>query len=266
MQLTHLSKFHTFTRTIGFLFIAIGTVVNIAVPIQTFNATQHPSLNISNDEFSPSSDNSNPTSIYPRINAPPGYTDLPLQTQPIEAYVTIHSISPLPAETQETLQTAIEELLKPMIPDIAEYHQRGFKIFKPNLNIEDFQKVNKIPVTNVQYQPLTSPEGMYAFDLVVMSKLDLTHGGKQCNLLDCRHDHHTFARQSSYYGEISQRCVEVGKDKYTGTIWGNHVENGVKLHFPKGVHDFAFQESPDKSQTGWRIFIVVFMMYPDVLI
>ncbi|KAJ3886757.1 hypothetical protein GG344DRAFT_81394 [Lentinula edodes] len=226
MQLTHLSKFHTFTRTIGFLFIAIGTVVNIAVPIQTFDA--HPSLNISNDEFSSSSNNSNPTSIYPRINAPPGYTDLPLQTQPIEAYVTIHSVSPLPAETQETLQTAIEELLKPMIPDIAEYHQRGFKMSMPNLNTEDFQKVNKIPVTNVQYRPLTSPEGMYAFDLVVMSKLDFTHGGKQCNLLDCGHNHHTFARQSSYYGEISQRCVEVGKNKYTGTIWGNHVENGVK--------------------------------------
>ncbi|KAJ3872825.1 hypothetical protein F5051DRAFT_420609 [Lentinula edodes] len=225
MQLTHLSKFHTFTRTIGFLFIAIGTVVNIAVPIQTFDA--HPSLNVSNDEFSSSSNNSNSTSIYPRMDALPGYTDLPLQTKPIEAYVTIHSVSPLSAETQKSLQTAIEELLKRIITVITQDIQRGFKKVLPDLNIKDFPKVIEIPVTNMRYKQQTSPEGTYAFDLGVRGKLDLTHDGEQCNLPDCGGYHVRNAFGSSYYGQISQACVEDQKKIYTGFIGGNNIQTGV---------------------------------------
>ncbi|KAJ3860710.1 hypothetical protein EV359DRAFT_85050 [Lentinula novae-zelandiae] len=226
MKLTYPSKLHTFTCTIGFLFIAIGTVINIAVPIQNFDA--HPSLNISNDEFSSSSNNSNSTSIYSRMNAPPAYTHIPHQTKPIKAYVIIHSISPLPVDTQKSLEAAIEELLAPMIPDISKNIQHGFKQPSPYLNSEDFPKVNKIPVTNVQYRPYTSPKRMYAFHLVVSGKLDLTHDGKQCNLLDCEHYHARTVLRFLYNGEISQTCVEDGKNEYTGTIWGNNVGNGVK--------------------------------------
>ncbi|KAJ3846846.1 hypothetical protein EV368DRAFT_88435 [Lentinula lateritia] len=226
MRLTHPSKLHTFTRTIGFLFIAIGTVVNIAVPIQSFDA--HSSLNVSNDEFSSSSNNSNTTSIYPRMNAPPNYTDLPPQKKPIEACLIIHSVSPLPVDTQKSLEAAIEELLKPLIPDISKNIQREFKQPSPYLNSEDFPKVNKIPVTNVQYRPYTSPKGMYAFHLVVSGKLDLTHEGKQCNLLNCEHYHVRTVSRFLYHGETSQTCVEDGKNEYTGTIWRNNVGNGVK--------------------------------------
>ncbi|KAJ4484546.1 hypothetical protein C8R41DRAFT_839465, partial [Lentinula lateritia] len=228
MQLTHPSKLHTFTRTIGFLFIAIGTVVNIAVPIQSFD--EHPSLGVSNDEFSSSSHDSNTTSIYPRMNhdAPPPYAHIPHQTKPIEACVIIHSVSPLPIDTQKSLEAAIEELLTPMIPDISKNIQRGFKQPSPHLNSEDFPKVNKIPVTSVQYRPYTSPKGMYAFHVVVSGKLDLTHDGKQCNLLDCEHYHVRTVLRFLYHGEISQTCVEDGKNEYTGTIWGKSVGNGVK--------------------------------------
>ncbi|KAJ3804004.1 hypothetical protein F5876DRAFT_70984 [Lentinula aff. lateritia] len=194
MRLTHPSKLHTFTRTIGFLFIAIGTVVNIAVPIQSFDA--HSSLNVSNDEFSSSSNNSNTTSIYPRMNAPPNYTDLPPQTKPIEACLIIHSVSPLPVDTQKSLEAAIEELLKPLIPDISKNIQREFKQPSPYLNMS--------------------------------GKLDLTHEGKQCNLLDCEHYHVRTVSRFLYHGETSQTCVEDGKNEYTGTIWRNNVGNGVK--------------------------------------
>ncbi|KAJ4467161.1 hypothetical protein C8J55DRAFT_231733 [Lentinula edodes] len=227
MQLTHPSKFHTFTRTIGFLFIAIGTVVNIAVPIQNSDATQHPSLNVSDDEFSSSSNNSNSTSIYPRMDAVPDYTDLPLQTKPIEACVTIHSVSPLAADTQKSLQAAIEELLKPMIPVITKDIQRGFRKVAPNLNIKDFPTVSEIPVTNVQYKQHTSPEGMYAFDLGVRGKLDLLHEGERCNLPDCGCYNVRNAFGSSYYGQISQACVEDRSNMYTGFIAGNNIQTGV---------------------------------------
>ncbi|KAH7871667.1 uncharacterized protein C8R40DRAFT_548636 [Lentinula edodes] len=225
MQLTHPSKFHSFTRTIGFLFIAIGTVVNIAVPIQNFDA--HPSRNVSDDEFSSSSSNSNSTSIYPRMDAAPGNTDLPLQTKPIEACVTIHSVSLLPANTQKSLQAAIEELLKPMIPAITKDIQRGFKKVLPKLNIEDFPKVSGIPVTSIQYKQHTSPEGMYAFDMGVRGKLDILHDEERCNLPDCGCYNVKNALGSSYYGEISQACVEDGKKIYTGFIGGNNIETGV---------------------------------------
>ncbi|KAJ3850089.1 hypothetical protein EV368DRAFT_84885 [Lentinula lateritia] len=225
MQLTHPSKIHSFTRTIGFLFIAIGTVVNIAAPIQ--NPDAHPSLNVSNDEFSSSSKNSNSTSIYPRMDAPPNYTDLPPQTKPIEACLIIHSVSPLPADTQESLQAAVEELLRSMIPAITKDIQRGFKQVLPDLNIMDFPKVIKIPVTSVQYKQHTSQEGMYAFDLTMGGKLDILHNGERCNLHGCGRYNVKNGLGSSYYGEISQACVEDGKKLYTGFIGGNNMQTGV---------------------------------------
>ncbi|KAJ3787389.1 hypothetical protein GGU10DRAFT_433163 [Lentinula aff. detonsa] len=219
------------TLFVSLLFIAS----TFAIPIsRDSSSVSNPSAKLVDREVVPQSVDAQADASPSSSKSPPS------PTKPLEAQVTIYA-KPLPEKDETALKAGIENMLssKPITSFFRTLLVKFFKDTQPKADIRTLKKVNKIPVTAINYntsvKPWSSETPQYQFEFILTGKpagpdsVFSTQAGGGWNLM----------------GEIDRASLSNGGKEPTGTLWGK--EPDVRLY-----DKIAWvTKGKGKLRTGW---------------
>ncbi|KAJ3719079.1 hypothetical protein DFJ43DRAFT_1141427 [Lentinula guzmanii] len=132
-----------------------------------------------------------------------------LEKWPLEAHVFVQCCR-LPVEDQDVLKSAIEMMLKPMVSKLRSYAQKELKEELAPWNVNNFPKVDAVPVTAIDYPSSSQVDSTSNTDYILqfnfVGKLDVS-GGMIYHIRGFR-----------FYGTIARASLSNGGKELTGSI------------------------------------------------